>query len=142
VYNIISAEMPVAERIIQPRPLERPQPYSPKDKLDLAIMKVVSWGLKTLPLPKLAPGVACHYSGTAEVDRDYPAPPYGAEPLQIWLPQPPHKFTHEVSTQLLPERTSRGLPFDDKFERHSVSWLNKGIVHNGRADIKAAQEKS
>jgi hypothetical protein len=141
-YNIISDRLPVAERLIQPRELERPQPYSRKDKLDLAIMKVVSWGLKTFPLPKLAPGAACHYSGTAEVDCDYPALPYGAEPLQIWLPQPPDKFTHEVSTQLLPERAAPGLPFDDKFERHSVSWLNKGIVHNGRADIKAAKKKA
>jgi hypothetical protein len=35
-----------------------------------------------------------------------------------------------------------GLPFDDKFERRSVSWLNKGVVHNGRADIEAAKKKA
>ena len=80
-------------------------------------MKWVVWLKGIAASVELPPGVACHYSGTAEVDRDYPAPPYGAEPLQIWLPQPPHKFTQEVSTQLLPERAAPGLPFDDKFER-------------------------
>jgi hypothetical protein len=132
-YNIISDRAPVAERFMKPRELERPQPYRKKINRN--------WLFLGTPGIELPPGTACHYSGTSEVDRDYPAPPYGAEPLQIWLPQPPHKFTHEVSTQLLPERTSRGLPFDDKFERHSVSWLNKGVVHNGRADIKAAKNK-
>jgi hypothetical protein len=47
-----------------------------------------------------------------------------------------------VPPPIFPRGAALGLPFDDKFERRSVSWLNKGIVHNGRADIKAAEKKA
>jgi hypothetical protein len=88
-----------AERPTWPPPLKHPQSYPPKSKLDREIMKVMSWGLKTLLLPIVPPPI-------------------------------------------FPRGAALGLPFDDRFERRSVSWLNKGTVHNGRADIKAAKKNA
>jgi hypothetical protein len=126
VYNIISAEMPIAERLTKPREFQRPisEPQGPvsraRQRSELAVLKLAP--------QQLPPGAACHYTGTAEVrcNREYPTQPYGTEPLKIWLPQPAHGFKYEVSTVLPP---ALGLPFDNNFQRWAASWMTRGTEY-------------
>jgi hypothetical protein len=126
-YNIGISRLPLSCRLTRPHLRTIPQPYSsiPKFKLkpELAAMQQLAFG----PLPKqLPPGAAFRYSGSAEVYRQHPTPPYGAEPLIIWLPQPAHDFGNEVSTNLPP---ALGLPFANNFQRWSLTWCNHNTLH-------------
>ena len=157
-YTISGSGVPIAERLTEPRLRELQQPYSSESKSELAVMQVLAWAqghyrkqLGLLP-QQPPPGSACHYAGTAEVDRQYPTQPYGTEPLQILLPQPAHSFKYAVSTELSP---ALGLPFDDNLKRWSALWLTAGIKHKavperfpiklrgpwrGREDLSAPQD--
>jgi hypothetical protein len=93
-------------------------------------------GLAPRQLPTGFAGHCPEANAFAYGERQYPKPPYGKEPLKIFLPQPAHDFGFDAPTFLPP---ALGLPFANNFKRWSLAWLNRDVLHSGRSG--EAEEK-
>jgi hypothetical protein len=121
-YNLSIGRLQLGTRFAEPKLLPKPRPFALQDKVATAELQLLAWAQghyrkQAGILPTRCPdGLARHYfAGAVKPDivaapevphfaidrlRQYPAPPYGTDPLVIFNPmQPVHLGPDESGTQ-------------------------------------------